>query len=274
MDTLLIGDHEHREFVAACAWLGEQTRLRCVWDVEQASAHLGESPEPPGIVVFAQSRPGQFSAREVERLHAAAPLARLVALLGSWCEGETRSGRPWPGVMRIYWHEWLPRLATLLAYSPTRVGTNWNLPRTATDAEWLLATSQPTHLKPRGLAVVSARRHTTFAALADACQIGGIAAAWLSPETPLAVQGANVALWDSAGWGEFEAAELATFTSRLAPVPVIALLDFPRLQEREQVLSAGAVAVVSKPFLIDDLLWQFDQVLGMADRKARIEEAA
>lgn len=243
-------------------------------DVEQGLAAVCELQGPPSLVVFAQSRPGQFSKYEIERVHAAAPLARLVALLGSWCEGETRSGRPWPGVMRIYWHEWLPRMATLLEHASIRGRLGWDLPRTATDAEWLLATPRSSKTSARGLAVIFARRHSTFTSLADVCQIGGLAAVWHSRESQLAVQGATVAMWDSCGWGAFEEAELVSFTAKIASIPVLALLDFPRLEEQEQVLSAGAVAVVSKPFLLDDLLWQLDHVLGKVERHAEIEEAA
>ena len=50
--------------------------------------------------------PGQFSCEAIDRIRTRAPLARLVGLLGSWCEGEVRSGQPWPGTIRIYAHQW------------------------------------------------------------------------------------------------------------------------------------------------------------------------
>jgi hypothetical protein len=274
MDVLLVGDHQHREFAAACRWLGERSTLVLASEVEQGLARVAELGGPPHLVVFAQSRPGQLSRSDVESLHAALPLARLVALLGSWCEGETRSGRPWPGVTRVYWHEWLPRMATMLADVPAHRSASWSLPRTATDAEALLAAAAPGCLQRSGVAAIAARRFATFTALADACELGGLASVWLTPEQRSAVQGATVALWDSSGWGPFEVGELARFSASLVPVPVIALLDFPRLEEREQVLAAGAAAVVSKPFLLDDLLWQFDQVLGEPERQTRVSEAA
>ena len=74
------------------------------------------------------SRPGGRSAA------APGPLARIVGLLGSWCEGEVRSGRPWPGAMRIYWHQWPGRwhaeLDRLRGACPI-----WGLPLTAGDED-------------------------------------------------------------------------------------------------------------------------------------------
>ena len=66
-------------------------------------------PAPHGIVL-AQAYPGQFSPVAIDRLRNLAPLARLIAILGSWCEGEPRSGHPLPGVIRIYWHQAAERI--------------------------------------------------------------------------------------------------------------------------------------------------------------------
>ena len=63
------------------------------------------------VIVVAQAYPGQFSGEALDRLARLAPLARVVVLLGSWCEGEVRSGRPWPGAIRVYWHQWPARCA-------------------------------------------------------------------------------------------------------------------------------------------------------------------
>jgi len=38
-------------------------------------------------------------------------------------------------------------------------------------------------------------------------------------------------------------------------------MDFPRIDDRSRALAAGARAVVSKPFLIEDLFWQIDRLV-------------
>ena len=53
------------------------------------------------LVVIAQAEPGQFSLETIEQLQMQFGNTPLVAVLGSWCEGEQRTGQPWPGVLRI-----------------------------------------------------------------------------------------------------------------------------------------------------------------------------
>jgi hypothetical protein len=44
---------------------------------------------------------------------------------------------------------------------------------------------------------------------------------------------------------------------------LVALLGFPRVDDRRQLLREGITAVVSKPYLIDDLLWQLNRVAAV-----------
>src|SRR4051794_21630350 len=106
----VVGDWKRDAFAEAVAWM--RSAARCVF-FDSMEAPFSPRPDEnsgPGAIVIVESRPGQFSRREVERLHAAEPLARLVALLGTWCEGEERSGRPWPGVVRVPASSWRWRL--------------------------------------------------------------------------------------------------------------------------------------------------------------------
>ena len=109
LSILLIGDADRREFRQArdeLAALGASGGLpasrprRPCWRGEEAAVD---------VIVVAQARPGEFSHAGIERLRQSAPLARVVALLGSWCEGEVRSGKPWPAAVRTYWHQWPAR---------------------------------------------------------------------------------------------------------------------------------------------------------------------
>ena len=61
------------------------------------------------LIVIAQSQRDQFLSVDLEKLQAIFPLTPIVGLLGSWCEGELRSGQPLPGVTRVYWHQWQGR---------------------------------------------------------------------------------------------------------------------------------------------------------------------
>src|SRR5262245_6019486 len=94
--VVMIGDTQHVEFRAAADWLARHTDLQTAPCPDQELVSVFQ----PDVVVMAQSRPAQWTRAAIEQLHAAAPLARLIALLGTWCEGETRTGRVIPGLIR------------------------------------------------------------------------------------------------------------------------------------------------------------------------------
>ena len=54
------------------------------------------------FLFIAQSRRNQFSQLEIDQLVARFPIAQKALIPGSWCEGETRSGKPLTGIHRIY----------------------------------------------------------------------------------------------------------------------------------------------------------------------------
>ena len=62
-------------------------------------------------------------------------MSPLLAILGSWCEGETRTGRPLPGVARTYWHQWLSRCGKDLERIAAGECPAWGLPLTVADDE-------------------------------------------------------------------------------------------------------------------------------------------
>src|SRR5262245_27178576 len=105
----ICGDADYRDFGDAIALLRAEAKL---------NEAAGACPE---LIVVAQSRPGTFALDRVVSLRQRAPLAGVVGLLGSWCEGETRTGRTWPGVERLYWYEfpawWRRQMALRVAES-------------------------------------------------------------------------------------------------------------------------------------------------------------
>jgi hypothetical protein len=261
MRVMLTGDFTHRDFRQAVAWLEAHAEVKTAHDWLQAAAHLERGESPPRLIVIAQSRPGQFNSSQVERLHRAAPLSRIVALLGSWCEGEARSGEPWPGVERVYWHQWPARMSSLLSSDGIAMPAEWHLPRTATAAERLLATqlpradASPVH---RGLVAIRTPRQLDYAALADVCRNAGLASVWLAPHDARRIDGVDVLLWDGAAGDANEAASLRSLIASLCnssqpAISTIALLSFPRSEDVDRIRTASACAVLSKPFLIGEL---------------------
>jgi len=179
--VLVVGAAAHPEFQQAWQWLrGHSGVLHGAESPSEACSWIRQGAGPPQLVVVVQTRPGQIRQWEVEALHRAAPLARLVALLGSWCEGETCSGEPWTGVLRLYWHEFVSRVRRESA--GVRVWAKaWNLPRPGTEAERVDTSCRP--LVPRqGSIAIATSRHADYEGLAEACLQAGYATVWIRSE--------------------------------------------------------------------------------------------
>jgi hypothetical protein len=245
-----IGDASHREFRDAVAWLREYSDASFFASPEQFTSRLVETT-PPDAVVIAQPRPGKFDQSQIERLHRQAPLARLIALLGGWCEGELRTGTPWRGVTRVYGHQFVPRLANeLLAGSP---GACLALPRTATDTERCLAAPLPPTIEQPGLVVIGASSFETYESLSEACTQLGHATVWSPRNQPTIASSAMAGIWNCSAAVSTDYGALQHFARTLHPAPTIAIIGFPRGEDQRIALDAGACAVVSKPILLHDL---------------------
>lgn len=225
----------------------------------------------PGFdaIVIAQSNPGQIRSYEIERLHAASPLSRLVVLAGSWCEGELRSGRPSPGVIRILWHQWQPRLTALLDSGSTDAWPLWQIPRTASLDERLACTVDLPWPARSGLIAIYAAAHETFAALSDVCCSVGYATIWQMSEQPLAAGRLVAVLADGISCDDVGIAYLRRVVRCHRPAPVVALLDYVRRQDYDLAISSGVSAVLAKPFLVYDLLWNLEQAIASRSRAER-----
>ena len=171
---------------------------------------------PPELVVVAQSRPGTVGDRELESLRRVAPLAGIVALLGSWCEGETRTGRPWPGVQRLYWYEfpaWWQRQMVLRAAGRC---PDWARPGNSE-----LSSCEPGSPRARhGLIILRTPHRDAAHALSDVFNQAGYCTAWQPPGRPRPfIRGAVAGVWDGAQLDVREAADLAMFCAKWLTTP-------------------------------------------------------
>ncbi len=235
--------------------------VTAVADVGSACALLERGQLAPDLIVMAQARPGQFSIGAVDRLRCLAPLARVVGLLGSWCEGETRSGQPWPAAVRIYWHQWPAQAGQEIARLRAGTCSTWSLPITASEEERLLLLAEEPVAKREGLIAIWTPDFEMHDWLQAACARRGYSTVWLLPHRPVPPEGVTAAIFDGNECRGEERSSLEQLAAALGPAPIVALLDFPRIEDRDRGLAAGAKAVLSKPFLIDDLFWQIDRLL-------------
>ncbi len=262
ISILLVGDTDWAEFREARAVLRDLGEVTAAPDVDRAAALLAEGQPAADVIVMVQAFPGQFSAEAVDRLRRAAPLARVVALLGSWCEGETRSGRPWPAAIRVYWHQWGPRASQELTRLRDGGYSSWGLPLTAGEEERFLAVGRQPLGRREGLIVIHTGSFDVQDWMSAACRRSGYSTVWLRPGRRGRVDGAKAVLFDASDCRGGELDELKRTADAFRPAPTLALMHFPRVEDREQVLAAGAAAVLSKPLLLEDLFWEIDRAVG------------
>jgi hypothetical protein len=283
LQGLLIGQTDHGEFLSAAQWLAEQLQLTCR---KTALAAVAEAQSLPSfdLIVLAQMRPGQFSVDEVESLHRSWPLGKLVALLGSWCDGEGRTGRPWPGVWRVPAGDFTVQVGRLLAGDRQR-SRAWLLPRTISDAERFYYDAAEAVTHASGTARIAAATHQAFESLADAVHLAGLVPVWhptrrtgdplrgCSPASgvgnalprsevdgllrPDSLQPSlaatshdptrtSVGIWDAANGDDAEWDGIRRFAHEMQPAGVVVLLGFPRWADRQRA-AAISLAISGAP---------------------------
>lgn len=258
MSVLLVGstvDAAHSDCAAAIARLSRLANVEQVDDLRAAERLLADPHATFDLVAIAEPRPGHYSTEQVDTLRRIAPLTRVWRLLGSWCEGEQRSGQPPLGCMSTYWHRLPARMSTeFTAVHDDRCPT-WGLPLTATADEGLSAAAKLPAEKRTGLIVVCASRAESAAALADACRLGGYETQIVTDREAFEDSAAVAVVWDTPIEQAVDARRVEQLRRAAGGAPLLAVVGFPRHEEACRALEAGVADVVSKPFLVSDLLW-------------------
>jgi CheY-like chemotaxis protein len=260
----LVGDAGYADFREAIELLRATATVIPFADAAHAAADVNSSERHPDLILFAASRPGIMRVRDVERLRQCVPLAGMVALLGSWCEGEARTGRPVAGVLRCYWYDFPNWWRRQLAMRAAGSCPDWARPATADARDWPVNFSPQVHELSRGLIVLETTCWETGDVLSDLLRRDGYATVWVRPGGGSAnVHGVAAGIWEGRQLDEPEVRRLSAFCQRLAKdgAPVIALADFPRRDRCEVAYQAGAANVMAKPWLNADLLATLEQLM-------------
>ncbi len=224
----------------------------------------GQGAPVVDCVVVISDFPDQHSAADVASLRQALPLARLWHWVGPWCEGELRSGQPWPADVRWYSHQIATRLQ-----SDQHAPRAAPLPACAAAEECLLAQPPPTRRTiPCGVAILATEVQAARW-IADASRVGGYQARIVEPSS---AAGSDSRPSTSAAGPGIAAAELVVcdlpgdpamhqqpLERALALGPVIVLVNFPRPHEIARLLAQGAQTVLGKPCQVVDLIVCLDQ---------------
>ncbi len=97
--------------------------------------------------------------------------------------------------------------------------------------------------------------------LIELCGLQGWSALWLHDVNAAPPSNIDFAVFDARNASERAIQDLVNLRILLGAVPIIALVGFPRLEDVERFKAAGASAIVSKPFLTDDLVRQIERFL-------------
>ena len=298
--ALFIGNVANEEFSAALTALGEAFAVTTCADVASA---LGQSTVRDfaleqetasdaatgyELIVLAQSRPGEITAADCDQLRRCYPLAAVVSLAGSWCEGEMRSGKPLATACRIYWHQAANRLRQDIARRAAGRTPTWSLPTSSTEDERVLARSIPPQRSKhhtndgvaanrsshRGPIALFGHERTSIEFLVDVCRGGGFEPFWIAPGRVLEPGRVRAAIWDVTILGDTAPADLAEVTSIVPAAQVVALLGFPRWRDFQRAAQMGVGAVLSKPFVLDDLYLVLDDLCSARrrDRATHVSE--
>jgi DNA-binding NtrC family response regulator len=161
-------------------------------------------------------------------------------------------------LLRAYWHEWIPRWSDDFARFSAALLPTWGLPHTATDDERALFV-RPGRAARDALLLVCSASYDMADMLCDALRVYGYRAVWQPDRETTRAVGVSAVIWDGRMEDGHKIAELRAV---YPAAPIVALVDFPRLDEVLQAELAGATAVMGKPFMLDELYRQVDQLLA------------
>ncbi len=260
-----VGDPSFAEFRDAFEAMRSAADVRVFETAQAAACAVEEGVSPPVAIVMAQDRPDRRSHDGLRRWTQAAPISRVILLLGSWCDGELRTGRPWPGATRIHWTQFDEAVANGILQTNLKPHAVWNLPVTVSEEERILLRSDSDNSRRlnavaprRGAIVVCGKNRATTRWLADACRTAGYTTAERKPQDSSRFIGAKAILFDCNAIDDDALAQIGRCIRTVPEAPLFVLANFPRIEDVEAAKRRGATAVIPKPLGADDLIAQIE----------------
>lgn len=219
------------------------------------------------LVLVAQERPGQWHAGWLDRLRAASPLTRTVAVLGNWCKGETRTGKPLGADVRLFWNEFPRWWGRQIERRMSGKTTDWSFYQPLLQRENLRRSGGVPEAS-RGLVLIAAQSRDTAEATGIACRAGGWSSVWVRPpqHVPLVLSATAIVL-DAAYLETGELAALERVRRIYGPLPVIALCDYPTAQQEIVGRTQDIRSILGKPYQLDDLLAALHEIDQQATQR-------
>jgi len=252
---LVIGDVSRREFSVVRESLSDREGVHVAFFQGRSSAAepLLVADKQPDVIVLLHARPA-FQDDDLAAIRRCCPATPIVVVLGSWCEGETRTGRPMLGVSRVFWYEWRTFLERNLAAIRLGVCPEWGWPVTTSPDEAIDQRSADELPQGSGLVAVCCEELAVTEALAELLRRAGYATACYQSEGDTALGNVRAVVWDVQSVDE-ETVKQIFAAAELHPGAIHVLLAaFPRWQESVRLAKVPNLHELAKPFSIDDLL--------------------
>jgi hypothetical protein len=269
---LLAGPWDQGEFAALRSELDPHRRWTSFPSIQLAVNQAIESELPPELILLAQLRPADDQQQQaIDRLYREAPLTRVIAVSGTWCEGELRTGKPLHGVIRIYWYDFPRWWRSALARWERGEAPLWSQPLMdprsgqAFHSPSIAGVANKGRMDSAEVVVIDAADIAVFETLKAALSPLGWQCEWQPRHRPeLASVRPTIGIWDGGQLEPGELESLRAFCRRLKEfaAPVIALLDFPRLEHQEMAKAAGAAAIFGKPYTVAALIDELHALSG------------
>lgn len=246
--VVLTGDWQHVDFYEFTRhWDGLVNHVA----FDELEDFLAGSSFAVSTIIIAAARPGRFSSAAIERIHSAVPLARITVLLGSWSEGETRTGHPWPGIPRVYWHQ-LPSIHRDPHSGLDHLIDLARVPRTYSAADISMSEDKQWNIGSGELIGIRSPEFMAYDAIADLVADLGYTHlclnAALTDESPrMSAIVIDLGMDRTADMNLVE-----SIRNKLPQVPIIALMNYPRRSDWLNLSEAGATCILSKPYRIVD----------------------
>lgn len=213
---------------------------------------LARPAERVGRVVVARMDRTAASDQDLRQLEVLFPGAEKTLLLGADCEGEARTGEPWPQFDRVYWHRWNQVVPAWFADDFPRARLTAAHPASARQRDLQPIAYRPRMLRQNVAVIAAAQSHVE--GLLDAVAALGHSVVWLPAAIPANIRNVEICLWDDTA---APPTSTALWRERLAfsvwgPVrqrPRHAwVVGFPRVEDWAAARRAGIEGLISKPF--------------------------
>jgi len=244
--VLAAGDLAQREFSSASNLLAQHADVTFIDGRELAAV----STRDYDLLLAIQTRPGSLNDEFCERVRHQNPLLGMVVVLGTWCEGEARTGKPLPHCDRVFWYQFPAWWQNNVAAWRERRPASWQQFPTESKAP-----SAPA-VELGGLVVIDSPDAETAATLITVCESNGLGAIWTPQWRRLPMTSfPAAAIWVGGQLGNTECESLAELKKTLPEnAPLVVLLDFPRIDRVSIARQLGATDVLGKPWRAEQLM--------------------